>query len=152
MFGVALVVFAATTGAAVLAVAGIAAVVVAVVAVVAVGATALAAVCGSAGSTPPFFFAPGPQIAAAITPAVARKAASVSGQRAFFFCSLKVLSSLKQSIAQPIGQFFNCVNFVNDWLNWVIQSIKVRALRGHHFLRLRIFGLDGFNLHIQYDI
>ncbi len=149
MFGVALVVFAAATGTAVLTVAGIATV---VVAAVAVGATALAAVCGSAGSTPPFFFAPGPQIAAAITPAVARKAASVSGQRAFFFCSLKVLSSLKQSIAQPIGQFFNCVNFVNHWLNWIVQPVEVRPLRGHHFLRLRIFGLDGFNLHIQYDI
>ena len=148
MFGVALVVFAATTGAAVLAVAGIAAVVVAVVAVVAVGATALAAVCGSAGSTPPFFFAPGPQIAAAITPAVARKAASVSGQRAFFFCSLKVLSSLKQSIAQPIGQFFNCVNFVNHWLNWIVQSVKVRPLRGNYFLLYIFVGHNIFHLHI----
>ena len=84
MFGVALVVLAEATGA-VLAVAGIDA-----VAVVAgdVGATALATVCASAGSTPPFFLAPGPQIAAAITPIVARNAASVSGQRAFFFCSL----------------------------------------------------------------
>ena len=81
MFGVALVVLAEATGA-VLAVAGIDA-----VAVVAgdVGATALATVCASAGSTPPFFLAPGPQIAAAITPIVARNAASVSGQRAFFF-------------------------------------------------------------------
>ena len=148
MFGVALVVFAAATGAAVLAVAGIAAVVVAVVAVVAVGATALAAVCGSAGSTPPFFFAPGPQIAAAITPAVARKAASVSGQRAFFFCSLKVLSSLKQSIAQPIGQFFNCVNFVNHWLNWIVQSVKVRPLRGNYFLLYIFVGHNIFHLHI----
>ena len=85
MFGVALVVLAEATGAAVLAVAGIEAV--AVVAGV-VGATALATVCASAGSTPPFFLAPGPQIAAAITPIVARNAASVSGQRAFFFCSL----------------------------------------------------------------
>ena len=148
MFGVALVVFAAATGAAVFAVAGIAAVVVAVVAVVAVGATALAAVCGSAGSTPPFFFAPGPQIAAAITPAVARKAASVSGQRAFFFCSLKVLSSLKQSIAQPIGQFFNCVNFVNHWLNWIVQSVKVRPLRGNYFLLYIFVGHNIFHLHI----
>ena len=81
MFGVALVVLAEATGA-VLAVAGIDA-----VAVVAgdVGATALATVCASVGSTPPFFLAPGPQIAAAITPIVARNAASVSGQRAFFF-------------------------------------------------------------------
>ncbi len=148
MFGVALVVFAAATDAAVLAVAGITAVVVAVVAVVAVGATALAAVCGSAGSTPPFFFAPGPQIAAAITPAVARKAASVSGQRAFFFCSLKVLSSLKQSIAQPIGQFFNCVNFVNHWLNWIVQSVKVRPLRGNYFLLYIFVGHNIFHLHI----
>ena len=84
MFGVALVVLAKATGA-VLTVAGIDAV--AVVAGV-VGATALATVCASAGSTPPFFLAPGPQIAAAITPIVARNAASVSGQRAFFFCSL----------------------------------------------------------------
>lgn len=145
MFGVALVVFAAATGAAVLAVAGIAAV---VVAVVAVGATALAAVCGSAGSTPPFFFAPGPQIAAAITPAVARKAASVSGQRAFFFCSLKVLSSLKQSIAQPIGQFFNCVNFVNHWLNWIVQSVEVRPLSGNYFLLYIFVGHNIFHLHI----
>lgn len=145
MFGVALVVFAATTGAAVLAVAGIA---VAAAVVVAVGATALAAVCGSAGSTPPFFFAPGPQIAAAITPAVARKAASVSGQRAFFFCSLKVLSSLKQSIAQPIGQFFNCVNFVNHWLNWIVQSVKVRPLRGNYFLLYIFVGHNIFHLHI----
>ena len=148
MFGVALVVFAAATDAAVLAVAGITAVVVAVVAVVAVGATALAAVCGSAGSTPPFLFAPGPQIAAAITPAVARKAASVSGQRAFFFCSLKVLSSLKQSIAQPIGQFFNCVNFVNHWLNWIVQSVKVRPLRGNYFLLYIFVGHNIFHLHI----
>ena len=148
MFGVALVVFAAATGAAVLAVAGIAAVVVAVVAVVTVGATALAAVCGSAGSTPPFFFAPGPQIAAAITPAVARKAASVSGQRAFFFCSLKVLSSLKQSIAQPIGQFFNCVNFVNHWLNWIVQSVEVRPLGGNYFLLYIFVGHNIFHLHI----
>ena len=148
MFGVALVVFAAATDAAVLAVAGITAVVVAVVAVVAVGATALAAVCGSAGSTPPFFFAPGPQIAAAITPAVARKAASVSGQRAFFFCSLKVLSSLKQSIAQPIGQFFNCVNFVNHWLNWIVQSVKVRPLRGNYFLLYIFVSHNIFHLHI----
>ncbi len=148
MFGVALVVFAAATDAAVLAVAGITAVVVAVVAVVAVGATALAAVCGSAGSTPPFFFAPGPQIAAAITPAVARKAASVSGQRAFFFCSLKVLSSLKQSIAQPIGQFFNCVNFVNHWLNWIVQSVEVRPLRGNYFLLYIFVGHNIFHLHI----
>ncbi len=81
MFGVALVVLAKATGA-VLTVAGIDAV--AVVAGV-VGATALATVCASAGSTPPFFLAPGPQIAAAITPIVARNAASVSGQRAFFF-------------------------------------------------------------------
>ena len=85
MFGVALVVLAEATCAAVLGVAGIDAV--AVVAG-AVGATALATVCASAGSTPPFFLAPGPQIAAAITPIVARNAASVSGQRAFFFCSL----------------------------------------------------------------
>ena len=85
MFGVALVVLAEAAGAAVLGVAGIDAV--AVVAG-AVGATALATVCASAGSTPPFFLAPGPQIAAAITPIVARNAASVSGQRAFFFCSL----------------------------------------------------------------
>ena len=148
MFGVALVVFAAATGAAVLVVAGITAVDVAVVAVVAVGATALAAVCGSAGSTPPFFFAPGPQIAAAITPAVARKAASVSGQRAFFFCSLKVLSSLKQSIAQPIGQFFNCVNFVNHWLNWIVQSVEVRPLRGNYFLLYIFVGHNIFHLHI----
>lgn len=84
MFGVALVVLAEATGA-VLTVAGIDAV--AVVAGV-VGATVLATVCASAGSTPPFFLAPGPQIAAAITPIVARNAASVSGQRAFFFCSL----------------------------------------------------------------
>lgn len=145
MFGVALVVFAATTGAAVLAVAGIA---VAAAVVVAVGATALAAVCGSAGSTPPFFFAPGPQIAAAITPAVARKAASVSGQRAFFFCSLKVLSSLKQSIAQPIGQFFNCVNFVNHWLNWIVQSVEVRPLRGNYFLLYIFVSHNIFHLHI----
>jgi len=148
VFGVALIVFAAATGAAVFAVAGIAAVVVAVVAAVAVGATALAAVCGSAGSTPPFFFAPGPQIAAAITPAVARKAASVSGQRAFFFCSLKVLSSLKQSIAQPIGQFFNCVNFVNHWLNWIVQSVEVRPLRGNYFLLYIFVGHNIFHLHI----
>lgn len=142
MFGVALVVFAAATGAAVLAVAGIAAV------DVAVGETALATVCGSAGSTPPFFFAPGPQIAAAITPAVARKAASVSGQRAFFFCSLKVLSSLKQSIAQPIGQFFNCVNFVNHWLNWIVQPVEVRPLRGNYFLLYIFVGHNIFHLHI----
>ena len=145
MFGVAPVVFAAAIGTDVLAVAGIAAV---VVAAVAVGATALAAVCGSAGSTPPFFFAPGPQIAAAITPAVARKAASVSGQRAFFFCSLKVLSSLKQSIAQPIGQFFNCVNFVNHWLNWIVQSVEVRPLRGNYFLLYIFVGHNIFHLHI----
>ena len=44
MFGVALVVFAAATGAAVLAIAGIAAVVVAVAAAFDVGATALAGV------------------------------------------------------------------------------------------------------------
>ena len=137
----AVVVFAATTGAAVFAGAGIAV-------VVAVGETALAAVCGSAGSTPPFFFAPGPQIAAAITPAVARKAARVSGQRAFFFCSLKVLSSLKQSIAQPIGQFFNCVNFVNHWLNWIVQSVKVRPLRGNYFLLYIFVSHNIFHLHI----
>ncbi len=148
MFGVALVVFAAATGAAVFAGAGIAAFVVAVVAVVAVGETAPATVCGSAGSTPPFFFAPGPQIAAAITPAVARKAARVSGQRAFFFCSLKVLSSLKQSIAQPIGQFFNCVNFVNHWLNWIVQSVKVRPLRGNYFLLYIFVSHNIFHLHI----
>ena len=148
MFGVALVVFAAATGAAVLAIAGIAAVVVAVAAAFDVGATALAAVCGSAGSTPPFFFAPGPQIAAAITPAVARKAASVSGQRAFFFCSLKVLSSLKQSIAQPIGQFFNCVNFVNHWLNWIVKSVEVRPLSGNYFLLYIFVGHNIFHLHI----
>ncbi len=148
MFGVALVVFAAATGAAVFAGAGIAAFVVAVVAVVAVGETAPATVCGSAGSTPPFFFAPGPQIAAAITPAVARKAARVSGQRAFFFCSLKVLSSLKQSIAQPIGQFFNCVNFVNHWLNWIVQSVKVRPLRGNYFLLYIFVSYSIFHLHI----
>ena len=148
MFGVALVVFAAATGAAVFAGAGIAAVVVAVVAVVAVGETAPATVCGSAGSTPPFFFAPGPQIAAAITPAVARKAARVSGQRAFFFCSLKVLSSLKQSIAQPIGQFFNCVNFVNHWLNWIVQSVEVRPLSGNYFLLYIFVSHNIFHLHI----
>ena len=84
MFDVALVVLAKATGA-VLTVAGIDAV---AVVVGIVGATALATVCASAGSTPPFFLAPGPQIAAAITPIVARNAASVSGQRAFFFCSL----------------------------------------------------------------
>ncbi len=146
MFGVALVVLAKATGAVLtVAVAGIDAV---AVVVGVVGATALAAVCGSAGSTPPFFFAPGPQIAAAITPAVARKAASVSGQRAFFFCSLKVLSSLKQSIAQPIGQFFNCVNFVNHWLNWIVQSVKVRPLRGNYFLLYIFVGHNIFHLHI----
>ena len=148
MFGVALVVFAAATGAAVFAGAGIAAFVVAVVAVVAVGETAPATVCGSAGSTPPFFFAPGPQIAAAITPAVARKAARVSGQRAFFFCSLKVLSSLKQSIAQPIGQFFNCVNFVNHWLNWIVKSVEVRPLSGNYFLLYIFVSHNIFHLHI----
>lgn len=141
MLGVALVVLAATTGA----VAGIA---VAAAVVGDVGATRLATVCGSAGSTPPFFFAPGPQIAAAITPAVARKAARVSGQRAFFFCSLKVLSSLKQSIAQPIGQFFNCVNFVNHWLNWIVQSVKVRPLRGNYFLLYIFVSHNIFHLHI----
>ena len=146
MFGVALVVLAKATGAVLtVAVAGIDAV---AVVVGVVGATALAAVCGSAGSTPPFFFAPGPQIAAAITPAVARKAASVSGQRAFFFCSLKVLSSLKQSIAQPIGQFFNCVNFVNHWLNWIVQSVEVRPLRGNYFLLYIFVGHNIFHLHI----
>ena len=146
MFGVALVVLAKATGAVLtVAVAGIDAV---AVVVGVVGATALAAVCGSAGSTPPFFFAPGPQIAAAITPAVARKAASVSGQRAFFFCSLKVLSSLKQSIAQPIGQFFNCVNFVNHWLNWIVKSVEVRPLSGNYFLLYIFVSHNIFHLHI----
>lgn len=84
----ALVVLAEAAGAAVLAVSGIDAVAVTAVVAGVVGATALATVCASAGSTPPFFLAPGPQIAAAITPIVARNAASVSGQRAFFFCSL----------------------------------------------------------------
>lgn len=86
------------------------------------------AAAGNAGSMPPTFLAPGPQIAAAITPTVAKMAASVSGNRDFFFCSLKSLTPFKQSITKPICQFWNCVNFVHNDLNWILQPIKMGAL------------------------
>ena len=85
---------------------------------------------GKAGSMPPFFLAPGPQIAAAITPTVAKIVAIVSGNRDFFFCSLKSLTPFKQTITQPICQFWNGVNFIDNNLNWIFHSIKMRALRG----------------------
>jgi len=85
---------------------------------------------GSVGSMPPFFFAPGPQMAVAMTPAVAKMVARVKGKRSFFFWSLKSLTPFKQSITKPICQFWNGVNFIHDRLNWIIQTIKVRALRG----------------------
>lgn len=47
------------------------------------------AATGDTGSMPPFFLAPGPQIAVAMTPAVAKNAAIVIGQRDFFLGSLK---------------------------------------------------------------
>ena len=47
------------------------------------------ATTGDTGSMPPFFLAPGPQIAVAMTPAVAKNAAIVIGQRDFFLGSLK---------------------------------------------------------------
>ena len=47
------------------------------------------AATGDKGSMPPFFLAPGPQIAVAMTPAVAKNAAIVIGQRDFFLGSLK---------------------------------------------------------------
>ena len=88
------------------------------------------AAAGTVGSMPPFFFAPGPQMAVAMTPAVARIVARVKGKRSFFFWSLKMLTPFKQTIAQPICQFWNGVNFIHDGLNWIFQSIKVRTLRG----------------------
>lgn len=88
------------------------------------------AAVGSVGSMPPFFFAPGPQMAVAMTPAVAKMVARVKGKRSFFFWSLKSLTPFKQSITKPICQFWNGVNFIHDRLNWIIQPIKVRALRG----------------------
>lgn len=87
------------------------------------------AAVGNAGSMPPFFLAPGPQIAVAITPAVAKIVASVSGNLDFFFCSLNSLTSFKQTITQPICQFWNGVNFVNNGLNWILQPVKMRPLR-----------------------
>ena len=90
----------------------------------------ICAAVGNAGSIPPFFLAPGPQIAAAITPTVAKIVAIVSGNRDFFFCSLNSLTPFKQTITQPICQFRNGVNFVNNDLNWIFHSIKMRALRG----------------------
>lgn len=47
------------------------------------------AATGDTGSMPPFFLAPGPQIVVAMTPAVAKNAAIVIGQRDFFLGSLK---------------------------------------------------------------
>ena len=87
------------------------------------------AAAGNAGSMPPFFLAPGPQIAAATTPTVAKIVAIVSGNRDFFFCSLNSLTPFKQTITQPICQFWNGVNFVNNGLNWILQPVKMRPLR-----------------------
>ena len=87
------------------------------------------AAVGKAGSMPPFFLEPGPQIAAAITPKVAKIVAIVSGNRDFFFWSLKSLTPFKQTITQPICQFWNGVNFVNNGLNWILQPVKMRPLR-----------------------